>query len=435
MDLHAIDKLTGEQFEKFLEKILQRMGFENIERTQLSGDFGADLTASRNSKKFVIQAKRYSRPVGNKAVQEVFSSMPIYKADSCMVVTNQDFTNAAKKQALECKCLLFGKSQLRDLVTDSFSSFDELVSFLRDEDISKFRITNGQLIEAYFTLKSEIGRSVRVQDMDAFGLYSSSVYRRRWGSWNAFLKNINESMIQEKNIGKDVLENEFRRVEKLLGKVPTRDEMKIFSSFSVSTFERAFGGWNKLIQGLGYEVNKRNSIPKCDFIAEFKKVKKLLGHVPSSEEMSTHGSISPSSYRRIWGSWSAFLKDMGESFQERNILDEELVKEYLKLKKVLKKDSLTQKDMNEFGKYSSSVYERRYGSWTKFLISVGDKPNVNIGISKKDLIDDYFRIKGELNKIKLSANDIKTYSKFSLSVYINRYGSWSNFLKEIERSA
>ncbi len=372
MDIHAIDKLTGEQFEKFLEKILHKLGFENIERTRLSGDFGADLVASRDGKKFCIQAKRTNRPVGNKAVQEVFSSMPIYKADSCMVISNQEFTNAAKMQALECKCVLFGKKKLQGLLADNFSTTDELLSFLSDEDISKFKITNKQLIDAYFTLKKERGTTIRIKDMDSLGVYSSSAYRRRWGGWNSFLKNINEPLIQEKNIKKNILIEEFQRVTKIIGKVPTINEMKKYSKYSVTTFGRAFGGWNKLLENMGNKVNKKQNIPKDEFIAEFKKVKKNIGHTPSTFEMRKYGNIAPNSYKRIWGSWSNFLKEIGEPYQKRNIPGEDLIKAYLKLRKQLKKQSLTQNDMNEFGEYSSSVYERRYGSWNKFLKEINE---------------------------------------------------------------
>lgn len=434
MDTIAIDKLTGEQFEKFLEKILHKLGFENIKKTMPSGDFGADLVANRNGKKFVIQAKRHNRPVGNKAVQEVFSSMPVYEANSCMVISNHEFTVAAKKQALKCKCVLFGKKELQNLLTDNFSTVDELMSFLSDENISKFRITNNQLIDAYFALKKERGTVIRVKDMDTFGLYASSTYRKRWGCWNSFLKSIGEPLIprfKKKKIRKDVLIEEFQRVKTISGKAPTRDQMKIHSNYSVATFERVFGGWNKLLESMGCKVNKKQRIPKDEFIAEFKRVKQLLGHTPSIFEMKKHGEIAPTSYKRIWGSWSNFLKEPGEPHQKRNIPEDELIKAYLKLKKQLKKQSLTQNDMNEFGEYSSSVYERRYGSWNKFLEKIGDEPNTRTDIPNNELIKDYFRVKSELKKIILSARDIKLNSIFSLSTYLKRFGTWNNFLKEI----
>ena len=87
--------------------------------------------------------------------------------------------------------------------------------------------------------------------------------------------------------------------------------------------------------------------------------------------------------------------------------------------------------MNEFGEYSSSVYERRYGSWNKFLEKIGDKPSARKDISKDELISEYFHIKSELKKIKLSANDIKLNSTFSLSTYLKRFGTWNEFLREI----
>jgi 1,2-phenylacetyl-CoA epoxidase catalytic subunit len=89
--------------------------------------------------------------------------------------------------------------------------------------------------------------------------------------------------------------------------------------------------------------------------------------------MRKYGHIAPNSYKRLWGSWSNFLKEQGENYQRRNIPNEELMKAYLKLKKQLNKTCLTQKDMNLYGEFSSSVYERRFGSWNKFLNCIGDK--------------------------------------------------------------
>ena len=208
--------------------------------------------------------------------------------------------------------------------------------------------------------------------------------------------------------------------------------MKKFSRYSISTFQRSFGGWNKFLEHIGSTINKRNNISEAEFIAEFKKVKQLLGHRPTTIEMSKHGSIAPNSYKKIWGSWSNFLKEQGESCQKKNIQEAELIREYLKLKKILRKHSLTQKDMNEFGKYSSSVYERRYRSWNKFLLEIGDVPNVRTDISREELISEYFRIKANLQKIKLSANDIKLNSRFSLSTYLNRFNTWNELLREIK---
>lgn len=56
---------------------------------------GADVIAYKNDTKYVIQAKFYSNPVGNKAVQEVVASIGMYKADKGIVITNNTFTPSA----------------------------------------------------------------------------------------------------------------------------------------------------------------------------------------------------------------------------------------------------------------------------------------------------------------------------------------------------
>lgn len=60
---------------------------------------GADVIAYKDNIKYVIQAKFYSSPVGNKAVQEVVASIGMYKADEGIVVTNSTFTSSALELA------------------------------------------------------------------------------------------------------------------------------------------------------------------------------------------------------------------------------------------------------------------------------------------------------------------------------------------------
>ncbi|MFK9092798.1 restriction endonuclease [Bacillus salipaludis] len=42
--------------------------------TSVTGDYGADLVLSTTDKKIVVQAKRYNKKVGLKAVQEIVSA-------------------------------------------------------------------------------------------------------------------------------------------------------------------------------------------------------------------------------------------------------------------------------------------------------------------------------------------------------------------------
>lgn len=95
--LEQIDNMTGAQFEEFVAAVLEGNGYEILEMTKSTGDFGADIIAHRNEENFAIQCKRYAKPVGVKAVQEAISAMKHYNCDRCLVVTNSRFT----KQAME----------------------------------------------------------------------------------------------------------------------------------------------------------------------------------------------------------------------------------------------------------------------------------------------------------------------------------------------
>jgi len=89
-----IDIMDGITFERYLEVLFRNLGY-NVERTQASGDFGADLIIKRGGLSTVVQAKRYSKNVGLKAVQEVVAAKKMYLCAGALVITNRDYTKQA----------------------------------------------------------------------------------------------------------------------------------------------------------------------------------------------------------------------------------------------------------------------------------------------------------------------------------------------------
>ncbi|MCY9514448.1 restriction endonuclease [Paenibacillus apiarius] len=63
--------------------------------TKAAGDYGADLVIQKEGKKIVVQAKRYNKNVGIKAVQEAQASIAHYGAGEAWVVSNSAYTAAA----------------------------------------------------------------------------------------------------------------------------------------------------------------------------------------------------------------------------------------------------------------------------------------------------------------------------------------------------
>lgn len=97
--LKQLDRLEGHRFEYACADILKMNGFKNVKVTQGSGDYGVDIIAYKNGKKYAAQCKRYSHKLDNKPIQEVKAGLAYYHCDIGAVMTNQYFTEPAKELA------------------------------------------------------------------------------------------------------------------------------------------------------------------------------------------------------------------------------------------------------------------------------------------------------------------------------------------------
>jgi len=99
-DKAQIRGMDGEEFELWVAEALSRQGWV-VEVTPTSGDYGADLVATKGGQRTAIQVKRYAKPVGVSAVQQVMGGAVHWNCTGRMVVTSaSDFTPAAKKLAV-----------------------------------------------------------------------------------------------------------------------------------------------------------------------------------------------------------------------------------------------------------------------------------------------------------------------------------------------
>ena len=102
---------TGVDYENYVESLLLSGGFE-VARTPITGDQGVDLVAEKKGIRVAIQCKYYSKPVGNKAVQEVIAGRDFYNCRIACVVSNNSFTPAARKIANVSSVLLLNDNQI-----------------------------------------------------------------------------------------------------------------------------------------------------------------------------------------------------------------------------------------------------------------------------------------------------------------------------------
>lgn len=109
-----VDELSGEEFEAHCASILEANGWA-INRTPWSGDQGVDLIAENGGHRIAIQCKRYSSPVGNQAIQQVYTGMSYYDADEAIVVSNNRYTQSAEELANKLGVSLLHYSDLSSL--------------------------------------------------------------------------------------------------------------------------------------------------------------------------------------------------------------------------------------------------------------------------------------------------------------------------------
>lgn len=104
-------EMDGIEYEHYCANILNNLGWET-HVLKASGDQGVDIIATKENRKYAIQCKRYSKPVGNKAIQEVIAGKIFYNIDSAIVVSNSYFTKSAQQLASATGVILLHHEQL-----------------------------------------------------------------------------------------------------------------------------------------------------------------------------------------------------------------------------------------------------------------------------------------------------------------------------------
>ena len=115
-EFDKIDSMDGREFELFTGRLLHDNGFENINVTQASYDFGVDVIAEKDEIKYAIQCKRYNGPIGVSAVQEVIASKSLHDCHVACVLTNSTYTPAAIELAKKNLVLLWDRTKLQKFI-------------------------------------------------------------------------------------------------------------------------------------------------------------------------------------------------------------------------------------------------------------------------------------------------------------------------------
>lgn len=111
IDEARIDNMDPYEYERYCAGLLMKMRWR-VELTKASHDQGADIIATKRGMRVVFQCKKYTRPVGNHAVQQIVAAIAHEQAQRGAVVATRPFTSAAVKLAASNSILLLHHSQL-----------------------------------------------------------------------------------------------------------------------------------------------------------------------------------------------------------------------------------------------------------------------------------------------------------------------------------
>ena len=115
-DDELFDDMEGAEFEQYCAELLEAKGFDNIEMTPPSHDYGIDIIADKDSISYAIQCKCYSAPIGIKAIQEAYAGKDYYNAMIGVVMTNQSFTKTAREFADKLNIVLWDGDHVMDFI-------------------------------------------------------------------------------------------------------------------------------------------------------------------------------------------------------------------------------------------------------------------------------------------------------------------------------
>jgi hypothetical protein len=92
--------------------------------------------------------------------------------------------------------------------------------------------------------------------------------------------------------------------------------------------------------------------------------------------------------------------------------------------------------MQEHGEFAPKTYHNRFGSWNKALEAAGVETSIpqNAVISDKTLIDELQRRANDLER-RPSETDMREYGTFAPKTYRERFGSWTDALRELDNSS
>jgi hypothetical protein len=175
----------------------------------------------------------------------------------------------------------------------------------------------------------------------------------------------------------------------------------------------------------------RLNIPEGTLLKDVIEVSKRLGKDCITErEYNANGQYSSGTVRRRFGSWSKAMEKAGlKANNWQNVTDEEYIQDIKCVAERLGKNSVTQAEYNDSGKYSASAIISRFKTWLKALAIAGLKKTRNIGVTEEEYFLNLEKVWRTLGRQPSGSDMRKPLSAYSVDAYADRFGTWRKALE------
>ena len=189
-----------------------------------------------------------------------------------------------------------------------------------------------------------------------------------------------------RNVSNEELINDVLRVKMIYGKdTLTRTEYRRHGKYGENTFLRHFGGWINVLRACGLRVNAQQQsaskgshhythVTDEQLISDLLRVSQIIGEVSfSSKTYQEHGTWSPCTYFRRFGTWNKALSYAGlqpdKRFSSRKIDNAKILEEIERLWTKLGRQPTATDIRNGESIYSLNTFTRHFGGWRNALIA------------------------------------------------------------------
>jgi len=304
-------------------------------------------------------------------------------------------------------------------------------------DMNKLKFTDENLIEIMKDYYKKYGGVQRSDFCAKNGLPSSSVYIKRFSSWNKSKELAGIPCIKRTDykISPESLIEKFKEIVKDLGCVPSLNELDTIKEFpSLPLIYKHFGDYHNFIELSGFVNNRDGKKYKKDFlIDEIKRFVNEFNRVPNMKDFENlEGYPARKTFTNHFGNYNDAirlagfepvgknLKEFDEKYRNKDYLTR-IIQDYIS-----KYDKTpTLREINKEVDFNlKNLYRDVFGSWNKALTYLGLKLNSVSRYEDSFLESEFHRFFKENGRIPIYA-EFNNSEYPSFWCYQSRFGSWN----------